>query len=278
MAKRGLGKGLEALLPKVEESKNEVLDISIDKIDPNKDQPRKTFEEKALKELSQSVKKHGIISPIIVSKNKDRYTIIAGERRYRAAQLAGLDKIPCLLLDVDIETKAKIALIENLQREDLNPIEEALAYKKLMEDHSYTQEQLAEAMSKSRSSIANILRLLSLSEEVKKMLANSQISLGHAKLLVGLEAKEQISLAKAIVDKSLSVRAVEDMLANNKSKKPKTASVQKLDADMLNFERQLKLFFGKSAKLKGDNKKGKIVLSYNSTDELNNIYNIINKL
>ena len=221
---RGLGKGLSALFSETEEdygkslifeeegsqkSKETVTELDISSVFANPNQPRKVFEPNALKELADSIAKHGVIMPIIVNRSGDRYMIIAGERRFRASKLAGLSTIPCIVKNYNERQIKEISLIENLQREDLNPIEAATAMKSLMEDYGLTQEDLADRIGKSRPAIANTLRLLSLSGEVIKLVSNGDLSAGHARTLVSLPQDEQVKFAKQAVKEGLSVREVE---------------------------------------------------------------------
>ena len=221
---RGLGKGLSALFSETEEDygksllfdddektvgQNNVTEIEISSIFANPNQPRKVFDETALKELADSIKKHGVIMPIIVNKSGDRYMIIAGESRFRASKIAGLDTVPVIVKNYSERQIKEISLIENLQREDLNPIEAATAMRSLMEDYGLTQEDLADRIGKSRPAIANTLRLLSLSQEVIKMVANAELSAGHARALVSVPHQDQIKIANTAVKEGLSVREVE---------------------------------------------------------------------
>ena len=232
--KRGLGKGLDSLIPnsvlkpatpeklaeenkvsvKTEEKAAETM-VKITKIEPNREQPRKHFDEEALNELAESIKHYGLISPILVQDKKDHYEIIAGERRWRAAKIAGLKEVPVIIREYTEREIAEIALIENVQREDLNPIEEAMGYKRLIEEFDLKQEEVAECVSKSRSAITNSLRLLKLSEEVQKYLVDGELSMGHARALLAVEDSEkQTFLAKKIINEKLSVRDVEKLVKN----------------------------------------------------------------
>ena len=238
MAKKGLGRGLGALLgddkPQIispvqnaSTDENSVCELKLVDIEPNRDQPRKEFDEEKLSELAESIRQHGVISPIIVKRSANGfYGIIAGERRWRAAKKAGLKTIPAIIKELSEIEVSEIALIENLQRQDLNPVEEALGYKRLMDEYSLTQEQIAEKMSKSRSSVANALRLLNLADDVLEMIKNGKISFGHAKLILSLSDKnKQSELAKIIADEDLSVRATEQLLKQKPTAKktpPKT--------------------------------------------------------
>ena len=223
--RRALGKGLEELfnteqidINKVEEKiiestpKNEIVDLDLDQLRSNPYQPRKTFDEEALQELSNSIKEHGVFQPIIAKKSIKGYEIVAGERRVLASRMAGLDKIPAIVKDLTDEQMMEIALLENLQREDLNAMEEAMAYKRLQQELNLTQEELSKKVGKSRSHVTNMMGLLTLPEEVKDMIITKEISMGHARILSKLDDKEQIKkLANDVVVKKLSVRQLEDM-------------------------------------------------------------------
>lgn len=274
MAKRGLGRGLDALLPDI--STNDGIDeIDLELIDPMLDQPRQSFDDNSISELAQSIERDGVISPLIVVRADDRYSIVAGERRFRASKLAGLNSVPCIVKDLSNEQIYKLSLIENIQREDLNPIDEAEAYQRLIEKFNYTQEQLAEGLGKSRSSIANSLRLNKLSEAVKQSIRDSKISLGHAKVLAGLDSKElQEKLCRRVINENLSVRELEAVI----KQKPVIKKSYKdfSDPELMAFERSLKSKLGLKAAIKGNMQKGRIILTYSNADELNTIYNIFN--
>ena len=269
MVKKGLGKGLGALISNDStENESGVVEIRINEIEPNSGQPRKYFDDEKLVQLSESIKQHGIIQPIIVKKDANIYTIIAGERRWRAAKLAGLSKIPVLIKDFTEKQVMEIALIENLQREDLNPIEEADAFLNLMNEFSLTQEQIAETIGRSRSAIANSLRLLGLSDEVKKFVISGDLTSGHARTLVIIQDENlQHSAAQYIVQNKLSVRETENyiknLFKNNVNKKPKIEN-----PDYKVVEDKLKNILGTKVKLLANNNKGKITIEYYSDDEL----------
>lgn len=274
MAKRGLGRGLDALLPEIS-TNDGIEEIDLELLDPMLDQPRQSFDDDSISELAQSIKQEGVISPLIVVKIDDRYSIVAGERRFMASKLAGLSSIPCIVKDLSNEQIYKLSLIENIQREDLNPIDEAEAYQRLIEKFKYTQEQLADGLGKSRSSIANSLRLNKLSEAVKQSIRDSKISLGHAKVLAGLSSKElQEKLCRRIINENLSVRELEAII----KQKPVIKKSYKdfSDPELMAFERSLKSKLGLKAAIKGNMQKGRIILTYSNTDELNTIYNIFN--
>jgi ParB family chromosome partitioning protein len=241
--KKVLGRGLGALIPQREPvpqttpSATGLLEISIDQISPNPYQPRKTFNEASIEELARSVREHGIVQPLVVTRSGDRYKLIAGERRFRAAQKAGLATVPVVVKgDLTEGDALQIALIENIQREDLNPIEEAVAYHQLHEEFGLTQEEISKRVGKERSTVANFLRLLKLPESVKKMLAAGQLSMGHARALLAVEsARKQEQLAERVVKRNLSVRQTEMLAAesspNAVEKKEKTKDVFTVDAE-----------------------------------------------
>ncbi len=284
----GLGKGLDLLIPsEVEEIKKsnddkDVVSLKTSMIEPNREQPRKKFDEEALEELTQSIKQYGIIQPIVVCKKDDYYQIIAGERRWRAAKKAGLKEVPVVIKDYSEKEIAEISLIENIQREDLNPIEEAKSYKKLIDDYKLTQDELAKRVSKSRTVITNAMRLLKLHEEVQKMLVDGALSAGHARALLGIESKDkQLKLAKDIVEKSLSVRQTEDLvkaLCEGKAKKKGEKKKDDMAFVYKDLEKKLGAALGTKVKInRRDKGKGKIEINYYSEDELDRIYGIINK-
>ena len=235
MAKRGLGKGIDALLPQkvsintvdksqvVNEEGNSTLEVVLGRIEPDRNQPRKNFSEDELHELAESIKKHGVIQPLLVEKNGDRYTIVAGERRWRAAKIAGLTKIPVIVGEYSDQEKMEIQLIENIQREKLNPIEEAMAFKKLIDEFKLKQDELAESIGKNRTTITNTLRLLNLAQEVQTMIVEEKITPGHARALLVIEdEKTQYELACYVFDNKLSVRETEKIVKDyNKPKKEK---------------------------------------------------------
>ncbi len=284
LAKGGLGKGLDLLIPGAEtnkEEEKETLLLKTSQLEPNKDQPRKKFDEAAIEELAQSIKQYGIIQPIIVCKRDDYYQIIAGERRWRAAKKAGVREVPVVVKDYTEKEIAEISLIENIQREDLNPIEEAKSYKRLIDEYKLTQEELSERVSKSRTEIANKMRLLKLHEDVQKMLVDGSLSAGHARALLALEVKkEQLRVAKEIVEKSLSVRQTEDLVkkltAPKKEKEGKTSD--NMDFVYRDLEKKLSDCLGTKVKIsRKDKNKGKIEINYYSEDELDRLYGILNK-
>lgn len=277
--KKGLGKGLGALLDTENILSNDsgIVELKITDIEPNKEQPRKNFNQEKLQALAESISQHGVVQPIIVKKKDKGYTIIAGERRWRAAKIAGLKTIPAIIKELSSRETMEIALIENLQREDLNPIEEAEAYQKLMDEHGLTQEALSKLVGKSRAAIANSVRLLTLSEKIKDMLINELLTPGHARTLITIEDTEkQLRLADEIVEKNLSVRETEKLVNDQKSTNNKKRKAAK-DANILDIEEKLKSIFGTKVDLRHNNNKGKIIIEYYSNDEFNRIIELITK-
>ena len=286
---RGLGRGLGALLgddvmeqpaaaPEVkapaEETQDAVRMLPIRLIDPNRDQPRRSFDEDALRELAASIEAVGVIQPIIVAESGERYSIIAGERRYRASRMAGLDEIPAIVRNWDEQRRLEAALIENLQRDDLNPIEEALGVKRLMEESSLTQEKVAERLGKSRPAVANLLRLLTLEESVQQLLIEGKLSAGHARALVTVDKKRQVQLANLTVQQGWSVRQLERICAQPVKEEPvKPAKVR--DQQFSRLEGMARELFGTRAKLDGTQDSGKLTLFYYSADDLQRIWEVL---
>ena len=280
--KRGLGRGLDALVGADAQEEqttghiDAVMQLPITKIDVNPDQPRRTFDEKALMELAESIRSVGVIQPIVVAQRSGRYTIIAGERRYRAARLAGLKELPAIVRDWDEAARLEAALSENLQREDLNPIEEALGVKNLMEQCGYTQERAAERLGKSRPAVANLLRLLTLDERVIEMVRAGQLSAGHARALVTVSKERQVKLAELTVQQGFSVRQLERICAQPEPEKKSAPEEKPVRAGELNdLERMAREVFGTRAKIEGDEDKGRLILNYYSQDDLQRIWEIL---
>ncbi len=279
--KRVLGHGLDALFENTDTyndvenvEKNEVIMLKTSMIEPRRDQPRKNFDREQLQALANSISEHGVIQPIIVTEgNNGYYSIIAGERRWRAAKIANLSEMPAIIRSYDELQIAEVALIENLQREDLNPIEEALGYKTLMEKFSMTQDKVSERVGKSRSNVANMLRLLSLEDEIKVMLAENRLSMGHARALLSLpEGMDRVEAAKKIADEGLTVRAVEALAKEDKKPaKKKNAEKQSVYPDV---ERALCEKYGTKVRIKG-NRKGKIEIEFYSVKDLTRIVDIL---
>lgn len=275
-----LGKGLGALIgetPKAEEQAAGLKMLSVNDIDPNAEQPRKHFDTERLQELAQSIRTYGIVQPIIVHQSGHRYTIIAGERRYRAARLAGLKEVPVVIKECSQAELMEVSLVENLQREDLNPIEEAQAMRLLMDEHKLTQDELSIRLGKSRSAVANTLRLLSLPESVCQMVISGDLSSGHARCLVALERDEDKQrLAMKIVSQGLSVRATEE-LVKALSVQLKRESIKKAPAEpeIREAEKTLTAALGTRVQISGDLKRGKIMLTYYNQDQLNSLYDFL---
>ncbi|QUH19344.1 ParB/RepB/Spo0J family partition protein [Alkaliphilus sp. B6464] len=285
--RRGLGKGLEALIPDmislniVEEKINDekIQILSIDKIYPNPNQPRKNFDEGSIEELANSIKAHGIIQPIIVTEDAKGYMIIAGERRWRAAKSIELKEVPCIVKHYNQKQLLEVSLIENLQRQDLNVIEEAKAYQYLISQYKITQEQLSEALGKSRSYLANILRLLRLDKRVIDFIIEGKISGGHGRTILSIESNDnQYELAKKIISEGLSVRQVEELVKelNNTSKKDNKIDKNKTkDVFLAEIEENLKSLFGTKVNIIKGAKKGKIEIEYYNEDDLERIISLL---
>ena len=291
--KGGLGKGLEALFPSnvdigslskdvSRETSEKVIEMKLNEIEPDINQPRKVFDDEKLEELSESIKEHGVLQPIIVTKKDDYYQIIAGERRWRASKKAGLKTIPVIVRDYDAKKIREVSLIENLQRQDLNALDTAKAIKELMEEHQLTQEQLAKTLGKSRSTIANTLRILNLDERVQDMVQEGKLSEGHARTLASIESpQKQYKLAMDIINLDLSVREAENMAKEEKEevkKKPTNKKKSKLEAIYKDLENRIKSALGTKVSLKPQTKsKGKIVIDYYNEEELERILEILEK-
>ena len=297
--KRGLGKGLGALIPEGEDKapeKTKVVEkivekkvvvkepaevyLKINEVEPNRDQPRTRFDEDALHELADSIKQYGIIQPLIVKKREDYYEIIAGERRWRAAKIAGLKQVPVVIKDYSEQQIMEVALIENIQREDLNPIEEAQAYQRLIKEYNLKQDEVAEKVSKSRTAITNSMRLLKLDERVQKMLVDEMISSGHARALLGIEdGEKQYNIALKVFDERLSVREVEKLVKNiNKPEKRKEAILPENDFVYRDMEEKLKEAVGTKVVIHNkNNNKGKIEIEYYSQDDFERIVELLKR-
>ena len=291
--KKGLGKGLDTLIPaevmpissKKSESKESAETIvKITKVEPNREQPRKYFDEDALQELADSIKQFGLLQPILVQNRDDYYEIIAGERRWRAAKLAGLKEVPVIIRDYSEQEIVEIALIENIQREDLNPIEEALAYKKLLTEFNLKQDEVAERVSKSRTAVTNSMRLLKLCDTVQQMIIDDMLSTGHARALIPIEDEEQqIQLAQKIFDEKLSVREVEKLVKQvlkPENKKPKEEVSKNLTYIYQDIENKLKESMSRKVAItsKGKNGAGKIEIEFYSNEDLERLYEFLAKM
>lgn len=276
--KNVLGRGLGSLIPvEDEEIKIDgVAEIEINLIDPNKEQPRKVFLESGLQELAESIKIHGVVQPLLLQKRGERYTIIAGERRWRAARLAGLKSVPAVIKEYSPQQVVEVALIENIQREDLNPMEESNAYNSLMREFGLTQESLSQRVGKSRSAIANSLRLLSLPDQIINLVSSQSITAGHARTLLGVsDPVVQLRIAELIIKNGLSVREVEKMIASLKDNK-KPAKKEKAP-ELSELEEEMKRFFGTRVKISGSLNRGKIEIEYYNRNDIERIFEIINK-
>lgn len=279
--KFGLGKGLGALIPEEEQEINDINEpkkmISINMIKANSEQPRKNFDNQKINELSQSIKEHGVIQPLVLNKQGEFYTIIAGERRWRAAKLAGVKEVPAVIMDISDKEILELSLIENIQREDLNPIEEAKAYNKLLKEFNMTHENLSERLSKSRASITNTMRLLNLDEVVQQYIIDGVISEGHGKVLLSVEDKKlQYEIAQKIIDDGLSVRAVEILVRDLGKQSKKQKADNKEDIYFVDMKNRLQNHFGTKVSINGNKKgKGKIEIEYYSQEDLERILDMM---
>lgn len=287
--KNALGRGFEDLFsnteivekevnikPEHEGSGKDIVYIDINEIKPNRTQPRKFFDAEKIKELAESIKKYGVIQPIMLRPEALGYEIVAGERRWRAAREAGLKVVPALVRDLDEEQNMFIALIENIQREDLNPIEEARAYDEMSQKYRMTQEEISNSMGKSRPYIANMLRLLKLNEKVQDLVLQGMISQGHGKILAGIQNKDkQLKLANETVSKNLTVRQLEKLAAGKEKLCSEKNRSAKKSREILNVEEELKILLGTKVEIKSDGKKGTIEIEFYSREELERLYEIM---
>lgn len=293
-ATRGLGKGLDSLIPasvpKMEaeqevvktESNAQGTYVKITKVEPNREQPRKNFDEDALQELADSIKQYGIVEPLIVQDRKTHYEIIAGERRWRAAKLAGLKEVPVIVRNYTEQEIVEISLIENIQREDLNPIEEAQAYKRLLTEFHLKQDEVAERVSKSRTAVTNSMRLLKLCDEVQQMIIDDMITTGHARALISIEDPEQqYTIAQKVFDEKLNVRDVEKLVKNlNKPEKPKKENKEDKSLDIIyqDIEEKLKQSLGTKVEISSKgNGSGKVEIEFYNHDDLDRIIELLSK-
>ena len=288
MAKKnsGLGRGLDAifldntLTEEVSHNEDKISKLKISLVDPKRDQPRKYFDKEALEQLAESIAENGLLQPILVREyGEGRYQIIAGERRFRASKLAGLSEIPAIVIEKDDKSAAQIALIENIQREDLNPLEEALAYKALAEEYDMTQEELSKQVGKSRSAIANSVRLLDLPDEILTLVASRELSAGHARTLLGVHDRDNmILLAQRAVEEDLSVRTLEDLVKIvNKPVKAKDEGIEIIP--VVDYYRELEIriqsHLGRQIKIDGKGRKKSITLSYEDNEDLSEIITLL---
>lgn len=279
MSKR-LGKGLDALIPSLNiEENDQIVEVLCSEIRPNPYQPRKDFDEKTLDELAESIKEHGVIQPLIVRKSIKGYELVAGERRLRASERAGLSKVPVVVREFTNEQVMEIALIENLQRENLNAIEIALAYEKLMKHFSLTQEELAKKVGKSRPHVANFLRLIQLPQEIQDYVSRGTLSMGHARALLAIEDDQmKIKIAQEVIKKDLSVRQIEELIKNLTKPVPReTKEKPKKDVFITQFEERLRDTFGTSVHIKMGKKRGKIEIDFYTNEDLERIMEIIQR-
>ena len=297
--KAGLGKGLDSLItnkvapakavsnsPVKDEKSIEGILMDINKVEPNREQPRKNFDEDALLELSESIKQFGVLQPLLVQDKNGYYEIIAGERRWRAAKMAGLKEVPVIIKDLTEQEIVEISLIENIQRENLNPIEEAIAYKRLLTEFNLKQDEVAERVSKSRTAVTNSMRLLKLNEKVQQMVIDDMITTGHARALLGIENQEkQFQVAQKIFDEKLSVRETEKLVKKiqqekEESKPKKEEKIDpKMEAILSDLEETMKGILGTKVAINRKNeKKGKIEIEYYSMDELDRIIDLIRRI
>lgn len=276
--KKGLGKGLGALILSAETEESGVKELRINDIEPNSGQPRKHFNDEKLAQLAESIKQHGVVQPLIVQRDGNTYKIVAGERRWRASRIAGLQTVPVIIRDLSSKQVMEIALIENLQREDLNPIEEAEAYEKLMDEYGMTQEEISVTVGRSRPAIANSVRLLALQGKIKDMIIGGEISSGHARALLSIDEKTvQLKAVEEIIKKGLNVRETELLvkrLTTQKIGKKKNIN----DVEYQAIEERFREIFGTKVKILNNKKNGKILIEYYSTDELDRIISMVETL
>ena len=275
MSRKALGRGLNALFPPVTSIESDLVELDIDRIDPAVVQPRGVFKEDKLEELALSIRHNGIIQPLVVRRNAERFQLIAGERRWRAAQRAGLHRVPCIIKEVPDESVLELSLIENIQREELNPIEEANAFKNLLESRELTQEELAQRVGKDRSSISNSLRLLKLPPEIQRLVEEDKLTMGHARALLSMEStEEQLAIAREITGKNLSVRETEQLV---KKQRPSSAATSKVmnateDANILAAEAKLSKKLGAPVKIKLAKNGGVVEIKFSSNEELSQLF------
>ncbi len=276
--KKGLGKGLGALISSADTDDTGVNEIKINDIEPNSEQPRKNFNDAKLASLAESIKQHGVVQPLIVQREGSSYKIVAGERRWRAARLAGLQTVPVIIRDLSSKQIMEIALIENLQREDLNPIEEAEAYDRLITEFGMTQEEVSVTVGRSRPAITNSMRLLSLQDKIKEKLISGDITSGHARALLSLEDEElRIKAVGEIIKKGMSVRETENYVKQLAvQKKPRKKNIQ--DAEYQAIEERFREVFGTRVRIMNNKKNGKIMIEYYSPDELDRIISLVEKI
>lgn len=284
MNNKNLGRGLSAFLDLdsteiISDSKNTIITVNVDNIVTNPFQPRQVFDEKNLLELAESIKRKGILQPVLIVKlNDGRYQLVAGERRLRASKIAGIKEIPAIVTDINKKDQLEIAILENIQREDLNPIDEAEAYKRLIDEFAHTQEELSEILGKSRSHVTNILRLLVLPIEVKSMLREGKLTFGHARALIGLE--NAVDIANLVINKSMNVRQTEDFIKHKKtiSNAKNQKSGNYVDPEALNVAGQIASLVGLNVNIKLKNHGGIVEIHFSNFEELDNLVQRLNKL
>lgn len=281
MAKKGLGKGLESLIPISHiKDRSYVTEIEADKLLPNLYQPRHDFDQEKMNELKESIKAHGIIQPIIVRESTNGYEIVAGERRLRAAKEIGMEKVPVIIKQFNNLKTFEVALVENIQREDLNPVDQAVAFKRLIDEFKLTHQELAEMTGKSRAFISNILRLLNLDHWVREKVASGQISFGHAKVLLGLENEQvQQEFGQKIIEQGLSVRELEEMIRKWLKKREKNISIRENNVQIFSdMEKSLTQILGTKVKIKFNGKQGRLSIDFYSSEELDRIVNYFQEI
>ena len=277
----GLGRGLDSLFPGTEEWGTSIQEIPVGDLDTNPDQPRQTFDDESIAQLADSIRDQGVLQPLLVVPfNGGRYRIIAGERRYRASRLAGLETLPCIVKDIDVVRQMEIALIENLQREDLKPLEAAKGIQALMKQCGYTQEKVSTRLGKSRPAVANLLRMLTLPDEVTEMVRDGLLSAGHARVLAGLNSREeQIRLAHLAANEGMSVRRLEQLASNVKAKKPaRKRKAVSLPAELNELQDKIRMKTGLKSTMTGTISKGKIVLQYSTREELERLNDVLDMI
>jgi len=279
MQRKALGKGISALIPERYEEKEEKISyVNIERIRPNPFQPRENFDQKRLDELISSIKEKGVLQPVIVRRKDEDYELIAGERRLRAARVLGMEEVPIIVKDASEVDVLELSLIENIQREELNSIEEAKAFKKLMDEFGFSQEEVAKVVGKERATISNTIRLLGLPKRVQEMVANGELTMGHARALLALSGEHTIlKLANRIVHKELSVREVENIVSKRKQTVLETKVPKARDHKVMFFEEELQRVLGTRVRILDGKKRGKIEIDYYSHEDLERIYNFIKR-
>jgi len=285
--KQALGKGLSFLIPEKQvfesdPAAEEIIFINTDHISPDPEQPRRSFEEKSLKELAESIRQLGVMQPLLVVADKEGYRIVAGERRYRAAQLAGLEQLPCIVRNYSKSQLAEVSLVENIQRQDLNPMEEAAAYRRLMDEFGYTQENLSKRLGKSRPYVANTLRLLQLAPQYRRLVEEGRLSAGHARAALSLKDEAlRVRLIDAVLENALSVRQTEELAKKLGEKPAATKAAPKKEAaaaaHFRDLEKQFRSSVGMPVKLSGTLNKGRLMIAYNSGDDLEQLIELLIK-